>query len=127
MKLAMVGIVVADMAAAQTFYQHLGFNLDKDSSDDYAELVNEGVRISLNTTTMITSVYGFPPAVTGERIELAFSLETPAAVDEKVAAMKAYGYRIVKEPWDAFWGQRYALIADVDGNLLSLFAALPEK
>ncbi len=30
----------------------------------------------------------------------------------------------VKEPWDAFWGQRYAVIADPDGNTVDLFAAL---
>jgi uncharacterized glyoxalase superfamily protein PhnB len=30
----------------------------------------------------------------------------------------------VKEPWDAFWGQRYAAVGDPDGNLIDLFAPL---
>src|SRR6266545_1802609 len=31
------------------------------------------------------------------------------------------GYRIA---WDAFWGQRYAVVADPDGTLIDLFAGL---
>lgn len=29
-----------------------------------------------------------------------------------------------KEPWDAFWGQRYAQVTDPDGNVIDLFAPL---
>ncbi len=29
-----------------------------------------------------------------------------------------------KEPWDAFWGQRYAQAKDPDGNVVDLFAPL---
>jgi catechol 2,3-dioxygenase-like lactoylglutathione lyase family enzyme len=29
-----------------------------------------------------------------------------------------------KEPYDAFWGQRYANVADPDGNAVDLFAPL---
>jgi uncharacterized glyoxalase superfamily protein PhnB len=29
-----------------------------------------------------------------------------------------------KEPWDAFWGQRYAVVADPDGNHVDLYAPL---
>jgi hypothetical protein len=36
--------------------------------------------------------------------------------------MKDYeGYR---EPWDAFCGQRYAMVKDPDGNPVDLFASL---
>lgn len=35
--------------------------------------------------------------------------------------MKNFGYEIFREPWQAFWGQYYAIIKDPDGNLLSLF------
>ena len=34
------------------------------------------------------------------------------------------GYDGHKEPWDAFWGQRYAQLRDPDGNDVSLFAPL---
>jgi uncharacterized glyoxalase superfamily protein PhnB len=28
------------------------------------------------------------------------------------------------EPWDAFWGQRYAVVHDPDGNGVDLFCPL---
>jgi hypothetical protein len=36
----------------------------------------------------------------------------------------AAGYDGHKEPWDAFWGQRYAIVHDPDGNTVDLFAEL---
>lgn len=32
------------------------------------------------------------------------------------------GTRGHKEPWDAFWGQRYAQVHDPDDNVVDLFA-----
>jgi uncharacterized glyoxalase superfamily protein PhnB len=35
------------------------------------------------------------------------------------------GFRSKKEPWDAFWGQRYAQVIDPDDNVVDLFAQIP--
>ena len=35
------------------------------------------------------------------------------------------GYESHLDPWDAFWGQRYATVRDPDGNAIDLFAPLP--
>jgi uncharacterized glyoxalase superfamily protein PhnB len=32
-----------------------------------------------------------------------------------------------KEPWDAFWGQRYAQLQDPDGTFIDLYAPLPQQ
>ena len=34
------------------------------------------------------------------------------------------GFTGRKEPYDAFWGQRYATVADPDGNAVDIFAPL---
>ena len=112
MKLDMVGIIVNDMTQALSFYQTLGFNVLGEASPDYTELQNNGVRISLNSLQMITGVYGFAPS------------QTAAEVDNTVKKMSQAGYIVFKEPWNAPWGQRYAIIKDVDANLISLFAPL---
>lgn len=127
MKLDMVGLVVEDMAKAVTFYETLGFTVSEERGADYLELINEGVRLSLNSREMVASIYGFFPEKNGDTIELAFLCHSPAEVDQKVAVIQAAGYEVFKAPWDAFWGQRYSIIKDVDGNLLSLFANLPEE
>ena len=53
---------------------------------------------------------------------LAFRLDTPTDVDRAYEQLVSLGYDGHKEPWDAFWGQRYAIIHDPDGNSVDLFA-----
>jgi uncharacterized glyoxalase superfamily protein PhnB len=45
-------------------------------------------------------------------------------VDATVAEIVQAGFSVQKVPWDAFWGQRYATVADPDGNHVDLFAWL---
>lgn len=127
MKLDMVGLVVEDMGKAVAFYETLGFTVSEERGADYLELINEGVRLSLNSREMVASIYGFLPEKNGDTIELAFLCDSPVAVDQKVSDIQKAGYEVFKAPWDAFWGQRYSIVKDVDGNLLSLFADLPEE
>ncbi|MCA5012465.1 MULTISPECIES: VOC family protein [unclassified Enterococcus] len=121
MKLDMVGIIVESMEDAILFYERLGFQAVGDKQADYVELDHAGIRISLNTKKMIAGIYGYPPKDAGDKIELAFLCESTKEVDQVCDKMKGFGYELFKEPWHAFWGQYYAIIKDVDGNLLSLF------
>jgi uncharacterized glyoxalase superfamily protein PhnB len=45
-------------------------------------------------------------------------------VDATVRTLAQAGYRTATEPWDAFWGQRYAQVFDPDGHKVDLFAPL---
>ncbi|OTN88043.1 hypothetical protein A5819_000494 [Enterococcus sp. 7E2_DIV0204] len=121
MKLDMVGIIVESMEEAILFYERFGFEALGEKEAAYVELNNEGMRISLNTKKMIEGVYGYPPKSTGDKIELAFICDSPAEIDRLCGKMKGFGYELFREPWQAFWGQYYAIIKDPDGNLLSLF------
>lgn len=58
------------------------------------------------------------------RISLQFAYKTPAEVDETHNKLVVAGYKSFKEPWDAFWGQRFAQVIDPDGNNVGLFAPL---
>jgi uncharacterized glyoxalase superfamily protein PhnB len=60
----------------------------------------------------------------GNQLSLAFECAGPAEVDELYARVVAAGFQGEKEPWDAFWGQRYAQLADPDGVPVDLYAAL---
>ena len=122
MKLDMVGIITKDMAKAIQFYETLGFTISSEASDDYVELKHEGIRLSLNSAKMLSSIYGYEPKTGGDKIELAFLCDTVNDVDALYDKMTTAGYVGFKAPLDAFWGQRYAIIKDIDGHLLSLFA-----
>jgi uncharacterized glyoxalase superfamily protein PhnB len=56
---------------------------------------------------------------------LAFACDSPAEVDKLYGELVAAGYEGHKEPWDAFWGMRYALVHDPDGNGVDLYCPLP--
>ena len=56
---------------------------------------------------------------------LAFACESAGEVDRLYADLTEAGYTGQREPWDAFWGQRYAPFGAPDGNPVDLFAWLP--
>jgi catechol 2,3-dioxygenase-like lactoylglutathione lyase family enzyme len=66
-------------------------------------------------------------APTGYRMGLAFLCDSVADVDARFANVIAAGFEARKQPWDAFWGQRYAQVLDPDGNIVDLFAPLPSE
>jgi uncharacterized glyoxalase superfamily protein PhnB len=65
-----------------------------------------------------------PPASPASRLALAFGVETAANVDALFDKVTAAGHSGPLKPYDAPWGQRYATVADPDGNWVDLFAPL---
>jgi len=124
-RLDLVGIVVADMARSLAFYRALGLELPPDANDEpHVEItLPGGMRLAWDAEEMVRS---FDPAwkapAGGGRIGLAFLCDTPAEVDATYERLVSLGYDGHKVPWDAFWGQRYAVVHDPDGNGVDLFA-----
>ncbi|MGJ3560810.1 VOC family protein [Streptomyces sp. INA 01156] len=61
----------------------------------------------------------------GHRSAVAFEYPDPQAVDTAYAELVDAGYVGHIKPWDAVWGQRYAIVLDPDGIAVDLYAALP--
>ena len=122
----MVGMVVRDMAAALRFYRLLGLAVPEgQESEPYVEVITpNGYRISWNSLAMTREIDPDFVEPVGQSISLAFKCDSPADVDATFARLTAAGYLGHKPPWDAFWGQRYAVITDPDGNHVDLFAPL---
>ncbi|WNC16377.1 VOC family protein [Brevibacillus brevis] len=122
-KLDMIGIVVQDMKRALDFYRHLGLDIPESANgESHVEVAGEGVRLAFDTVEVAKGVYGGWEEPTGHRIELAFQCESADALNDLYEKLEKNGYEGCREPWDAFWGQRYAIVKDPDGNLISLFA-----
>src|SRR5262252_5592718 len=122
----MVGIVVSDVPRSVAFYRLLGLAFpDPKAGDDYIEVkTSNGYRISLNAESMAKSLNPEWVEPRGQRLELAFKCDSPNHVDEIYSAITKAGHKGHKEPWDAFWGQRYAVVIDPDGTHISLFAPM---
>ena len=123
-----LGIAVADMKAAIDFYRRLGLDFPEGSeSEGHVEAsLPSGLRLMLDTHEVIQSFDSTwtPPSGT-PRISLAFLVDSPAEVDSVYRDLVDAGYGSHLEPFDAFWGQRYATVVDPDGNHVDLFAPLP--
>lgn len=124
-RLDVIGLVVRDMARSLAFYRHLGLELppDADQQPHVETTLPGGPRLAWDTVDTIRSFDpDWAPPSGGHRMSLAFRLDTPADVDRAYDQLVSLGYDGHKQPWDAFWGQRYAIIDDPDGNAVDLFA-----
>jgi catechol 2,3-dioxygenase-like lactoylglutathione lyase family enzyme len=127
-QLDVIGIVVADMARSLAFYRQLGFDIpaEADGEPHVEMMLPGGIRLAWDT---IATVRSFDPDYESpsgsSRMGLAFVVGSPAAVDATYDRLVAAGAHGHKQPWDAFWGQRYALLHDPDGNSVDLFAPIP--
>lgn len=119
-----IGIVTADMGKSVQFYRLLGVQTP-DAGDDHIEAVlPNGLRLMWDSVELIRQIHPNWQTPVGQRLGLAFLCASPAEVDATHASVVSAGFASAKEPWDAFWGQRYAQVIDPDGNVVDLFAAL---
>ncbi|MGI8586188.1 MAG: VOC family protein [Chloroflexia bacterium] len=125
----MIGLTVHDMAASLGFYRLLGLDVPVGvEAELYVDLItSNGYRISWNSEEMVKEIDPSWVTPVGQRIGLAFKCDSPAEVDALYAEIVSRGHPGHKAPWDAFWGQRYAVVTDPDGNLVDLFAPLPAE
>lgn len=122
----MIGIVVHNMAATLQFYRLLGLDIPEGvDTEPHVEVTTpNGYRIAWDTVELIKSIYPDWVEPVGHRMSIAFKCDTPSEVDAVYQRIIAHGYQARKEPWDAFWGQRYAVVVDPNGNLVDLFAPI---
>lgn len=120
-----IGIVVSDMATSIRFYRLLGLELPDTPDEGHVEAPQpSGARLMLDTEEEVESFQPDWSRETGNQVSLAFECGSPAEVDEVYAHVTGGGFEGEKEPWDAFWGQRYALLRDPDGVEVNLYASL---
>ncbi|MER7830525.1 MULTISPECIES: VOC family protein [unclassified Streptomyces] len=120
-----IGLVVSDMAASLAFYRRLGLDVppEADSAPHAEAVLPGGLRLMWDTEEAVRAFDpGLPDAPAEGRTALAFRCGAPAEVDALYGELTAAGYRGHLPPWDAPWGQRYAVVLDPDGRGVDLFA-----
>lgn len=123
---SLFGFVAADLPATLAFYRRLGVDIpaDADGQPHVEVTLPGGVRLGWDTVETIRSFDpDWTPPTGGHRCAVAFEYPSPAAVDAAYADLVDAGYHGHLPPWDAFWGQRYAVVHDPDGTAVDLFAA----
>ena len=129
-KLDAFGIPVSDMPRSVAFYRRLGLDFPEGAENEgHAEAeLGGGVRFMLDTEEVMRS---FDPEwkrpTDGHLVGGAFHCDSPEEVDRLYGELLDAGAAPYKEPWDAFWGHRYAQLRDPDGTVIDLYAPLPDQ
>ena len=118
-----IGIVASDLARSIAFYRLLGVDFPEEEGHIEARLPS-GVRFMLDSEEVVRSFRPDWTRETGNQLGLAFECDSPADVDELYARVTGAGFHGEKEPFDAFWGQRYAQLRDPDGVPVDLYSPL---
>jgi catechol 2,3-dioxygenase-like lactoylglutathione lyase family enzyme len=116
-----LSIVVGDMAASTAFYRKLGLDIQDQGNqwDDHHRTVGTeaglGIDIDLDSTTFAPKwSEGWATGRTG--VVIGFRVQSRSEVDRLYDQLTGEGHPGLQSPMDAFWGSRYAIVEDPDGN-----------
>jgi catechol 2,3-dioxygenase-like lactoylglutathione lyase family enzyme len=129
--LHMLNLVVQDMPASLDFYRRLGAAVPagEDTAGAHVQLrMPGGFSLELDTAESVRlwhAAWRTDPASVS--VVIGFSLPTREAVDERYAELTGAGYLGRQPPFDAFWGARYAIVADPDGNDVGLMSPVDQS
>ncbi len=120
-----INLVTKNMEAAVAFYRHLGLTIP-DTVPDFQEHhrsveASGGIAIDLDSVEFARH---WDHGWAGGMGVLNFTVPTRRRVDEIHADLVEAGYRSQQEPYDAFWGARYAVVQDPDGNAVGLMSPI---
>jgi catechol 2,3-dioxygenase-like lactoylglutathione lyase family enzyme len=118
-------LVVADMGASVTFYRRLGLDIPDTEPEWQAShrsaSSRDGIDLDFDSVEFAKRWdQGWPdrPAMG----VLGFKVASREAVDEIYQDLTSAGYKSQQAPHDTFWGARYAIVEDPDGNAVGLMS-----
>ncbi len=128
-RLDQVNLIVRDVEASRAFYSRLGLDFG-DVPDPVWDAHHVSARhddatpldVDLDSTSFAGQWNeGWPG---GPGAVLGFKVDTRDEVDALVASLAADGVPVQQEPYDAFWGARYAVVSDPDGNGVGIMSPI---
>ncbi len=130
--LNLVDFVGRDMEASLAFYRALGVDIPEAAiwrtatGAHHVDITMPGGLIVHFDSAALAKRYdrGWrEPSGTGTRNVLSFNVVSREEVDRIHDRLVGLGHRSSQPPYDAFWGARYAIVEDPDGNHIGLMSA----
>ena len=131
--LGQINIVVRDMRTSLAFYRLLGLSIDEIPLPEWAPhhasaVTSNGVQVEFDSLAFAKQWNpGLDESKLGNAALPFFHVATREEVDRVHARVTAAGYRSQKAPEDAFWGARYAVLEDPDGNAVGIMSSIDES
>jgi catechol 2,3-dioxygenase-like lactoylglutathione lyase family enzyme len=118
-------LVVTDMAASVAFYRRLGLDIPDTEpawqSSHRTASSAEGLDLDFDSVEFARRWdQGWPDQP--RMGVLGFGVASRETVDEIYEDLTSAGYRGQQAPYDAFWGARYAIVEDPDGNAVGIMS-----
>ncbi len=139
-RLHQLNIVSANPNASIEFYRRLGVEIPDDSvwktetgvhhaNSTAGEANGSSFEIELDSAAFASIWNGGwseRDDLSG-RVVVGFQVASREAVDERFIVLTDAGYVGLQEPYDAFWGARYAIVEDPDGIAVGLIRYLRRR
>ncbi len=126
-RLDQLNLVVRDVDASRAFYARLGLDFGTEANPEWDQHhisskpdAPSSLVVDLDSARFVTDWDEGWPGGTG--VVLGFSVGTRHEVDALVSDLAAHGVHVQQPPWDAFWGARYAVVSDPDGNAVGIMS-----
>jgi catechol 2,3-dioxygenase-like lactoylglutathione lyase family enzyme len=119
-----VNLVVRDLPAAVDFYRRLGLVIpDRGPWDTYHRSAESTgpIDFDLDSTEFATK---WNEGSSGTAVTLGFKVSSRDEVDRLFAELTGAGNKGQQSPYDAFWGARYAIVEDPDGNPVGIMSPI---
>ena len=126
-----INVVVRDMEAMAAFYRRLGVRIDDPAApwDRHHRTAEtpEGLDLDLDSREF-AKVWNHGWREGDAGVVMGFRVPDREAVDQTYQDLTDAGYAGQQPPYDAFWGARYAVVEDPDGNAVGLMSPIdPER
>ena len=120
-----IALVSRDIKSSKEFYSFFDLEFKDLGRGEHLEaFLSTGQRLIIDSESLIKKINPNWKRSQNKSISLCFKKDNPEAVNEICQKLKEKGYNLIKEPWDAFWSQRYSSVLDPDGNQIDIFSNL---
>ena len=126
-----LNLVVRDMQQSIAFYRLIGLDIPESAiwstrsgAHHVVMRMPDGFELALDSHAL-AEVYNAgwrETGTAGSRTVMSFRLADAAAVDDTYQRTTTAGHAAAQPPYYTFWGSRYAIVVDPDGNHVGLMS-----
>jgi len=126
-----LNLVVRDVDATIAFYRELGLDIPGDAAwrtptgAHHVDLkLGGGISLDFDSHALAREYNAGwrPKEGSGTSCVIGFSMPDRTSVDDCHARLVTAGHPSAQSPYDTFWGARYAIVVDPDGNHVGLMS-----
>lgn len=132
LSITQINLVVHDVAASVDFYRRLGLVIEEARALGWARhhataIMTNSLRLEIDSREFAAQ---WNPGLKGSAgcrgFVIFVTVPQRGMVDDLFEKMKSSGAPVQKLPEDAFWGARYAIIEDPDGNSVGIMSPIDQ-